>query len=69
MNALNFGVKRSKFKVTVEYHAGTVTAQCTGGGIHYSTSRVELDFLLSLCRMLYMPNSENWRYLKPVWTY
>jgi len=27
MNALNFGVKRSEFKVTMEYHAGTITVQ------------------------------------------
>ena len=41
MNALNFGVKRSKFKVRSRY--------CTGGGIQYSmSSRVVLDFLVCL---------------------
>jgi len=42
MNALNLGVQRSKFKVTVEKHAGTVTAQAE----EYST-RLELDFLVN----------------------
>jgi len=44
MNVLNFGVKRSQFKVIWNnicwnYH-------CTGGGIQYATSRVKLDFLV-----------------------
>ena len=43
MNALNFGVKRSKFKVKVEY-AGTVSEHAEAY-IGYSTSPVELDFL------------------------
>ena len=44
MNALHFGVKSSRFKVGITY-AGTVTA-CTGGGIQYWTSHVELEFLV-----------------------
>jgi len=43
MNALNFGVKRSD-----QCHGGVTcwNRHCTGRGIQYSTSRVELDFVV-----------------------
>jgi len=46
VNVLNFGIKRSKFKVTVEY-TRMVTAQAEAYSTRYSTSRVELDLLVS----------------------
>jgi len=44
MDALNFGVNRSQFKVTVNNICWI--HHCRSGGIQHSTSCVELDFLV-----------------------
>jgi len=46
MNALNFGVKRSSSRS--RWNNIFWNRHCTGGGIQYSTSRVELDFLVAI---------------------
>jgi len=42
MNVLNFGIKRSKFTVTVEWCKRHFTSR----GLQYSASRIELFFLV-----------------------
>jgi len=40
-------------KVTVQGHGGITYDHCTGGGIQYLTSCIELDFLVYLCSKIY----------------
>ena len=51
MNALNFGLK-AYYSSRSRWNNICWNRHCTGGGIQYSTSRVELDFLVVFVRRL-----------------